>query len=266
MEALLPIIIGYSVRVVGVLVALWVATRIASWLQGEIIRRLESRGFDATLAGFGASFVRYTFLILTVLACLSVFGIETTSFAAIIGAAGLAVGLAFQGTLSNVASGVMLVAFRPFAKGDLVEVNGVTAVVDEIGLMTTSLDTPENIRIIMPNSLITATTIKVITHNEAVRIPIAVGTDYTADLDKVRTVLQAAANALTHRSPDRAPEIFISSLGASSIDWEVRVWADPRKYWDAWEEATRATKIALDAAGIGIPYPQMDVHVDGKLG
>ena len=260
-DTIVQMAIDYSVRIGGVLLVLWVAAKVAARVQDIVTRRLTERGFDNTLSKYLANMAKYAILGLTLLSCLGVFGIETTSFAAVIGAAGLAIGLAFQGSLSNVASGVMLVSLRPFKTGDLVEVNGITAVVKEIGLLTTTLNSPNNVKIVMPNRAITGTTIQVFTGNPLVRICIPVGTEYSANLDKTREVLQAAANGLSTRSPDKEPEIFISSLGASSVDWEVRIWADPFTYWDVWEETTRATKVALDAAGIGIPYQTIDVNL-----
>ena len=266
MESVLTTLAAYGVRIAIVLVVLWLAAKLSSWLKGQIETQLERRGFDLTLARFLGSTVRYAILIMTTLACLGVFGIQTTSFAAVIGAASLAIGLAFQGTLSDVASGVLLVAFRPFAAGDWVDIAGVDGIVEQIGLFHTTLDTADNLRIIIPNRQVTAGRIKNITHHGLRRVDIKVGTEYPADLGRVREVLQAAADGVQSRSQDKAPEIFLEGLGSSSIDWQVRLWSKPQpaSYWAVWQEGTQAAKQALDAAGIGIPFPQMDVHMDGR--
>ena len=209
---------------------------------------------------------RALILVAAVLACLGVFGIETTTFAAVIGAAAFAVGLAFQGTLSNFASGVLLLVFRPYGVGDVVSAGGQTGKVDAIGLFTTTLDTPDNRRIIVPNSAVTGGVIENISHHSTRRVTVAVGTDYGADLDAVRAVLEKMAPTLPGVLQDPAPQIFLDSLGDSCINWQVRVWCKTGDYWDVWQATTSATKKALDGANVGIPFPQMDVHVDGKLG
>jgi small conductance mechanosensitive channel len=194
------------------------------------------------------------------------FGIQTTSFAAVIGAAAFAIGLAFQGTLSNIASGVMLLIFRPFKVSDVINAAGVTGRVIEIGLFTTCFDTLDNRRIFVPNALIFGGTIENVTYHEKRRVDVSVGTDYGADLDEVRAVLERSIASVEGAVDDPEPQIYLLELGGSSIDWSVRVWCMTDDYWPVREATTRAVKIGLDAAGIGIPFPQMDVHVDGSLG
>ena len=255
----------YATRAVGVLVLLFVGWIVASWV-GSIVRRSCDRAkIDLTLGKFFAKMARWSILILVILACLGVFGVNTTSFAAVLAAAGLAVGLALQGSLSNFAAGVMLLIFRPFKVGDVVSVSGETGKVDEIELFTTTLDTPDNRRLILPNSAVFGSTIENISYHSTRRIAVAVGTDYGADLDKTRSVLEEAAKAVPDILSDPAPQVVLSELGASSIDWQVRVWCNSADFWPVTESTTRAVKIALDKAGIGIPFPQMDVHVDGSV-
>jgi len=173
--------------------------------------------------------------------------------------------MAFSGTLSSFASGVLLLTFRPFQVGQVVNVAGVTGKVDEIGIFTTTLDTPDNRRIIVPNSAIFGSTIENLTHHPVRRIDCAVGTDYGADLAHVRTVLEAVA-AQQNAVEDREPQVILLELADSSINWQVRVWADTADYWAAFDALTHAVKDGLDAAGIGIPFPQRDVHIDGAIG
>jgi len=226
---------------------------------------LEARKFDPTLTRFFANMARYAILVGVGLGCMGVFGIETTSFAAIIGAAGLAVGLAFQGTLSSFSAGIMLLVFRPFKVGDVVAAGGVTGVVEEIELFTTEFKTPDNRKVIVPNSAIFGSTIENITHHPTRRVDISVGCEYSAEIDKCRDVLESMTKTLPKVLPEPAPQVFLKELGSSSVDWQVRVWCKTEDYWDVWQATTRATKMALDAAGIGIPFPQMDVHLD-KVG
>jgi small conductance mechanosensitive channel len=193
---------------------------------------------------------------------LGIFGVETTSFAAVLAGAGLAIGMAFSGTLGSFAAGVMLLAFRPFKVGDVVTVAGVTGKVDQVGIFSTTLDTPDNRRFIIPNASITGSTIENISHHPVRRADVSVGTDYSADVDQTRAVLERVANELPGRLQDKDPQVVLVELGASSVDWQVRIWVDAADFWAVKEAATRAVKVALDEAGIGIPFPQMDVHLD----
>jgi len=251
--------------VIGVIVALFVAWIVAGAVRRTLARGFERTKFDKTLARFFSNLARYLILIAALLGCLGVFGIDTTSFAAVIGAAGLAIGLAFQGTLANFAAGIMLLIFRPFKVDDLVEIGGVTGHVQEIELFTTELMTALNEKLILPNSEIFGSTIKNYTHHNSRRIDIDVGCDYSADIDATREVLEKAISDLEHALTEPAPSIFLKGLGGSSVDWVVRAHCENGAYWDLHQELVRATKYALDGAGIGIPYPQMDVHLDGSL-
>jgi len=263
--ALTEAVVSFSTNAAGALAFLVVSWMVAGW-----VRRMVRRGFarahiDDTLGIFLSKSARWAILIMAVLAALGMFGIQTTSFAAVIGATGLAIGLAFQGTLSNIASGVMLLIFRPFKVGDVINAAGVTGKVIEIGLFTTSFDTADNRRIFVPNALIFSGTIENVTYHAKRRVDVSVGTDYGADLDEVRTVLQRALVSVAGVLDDPEPQIYLLELGASSIDWAVRVWCRTEDYWAVREAVTRAVKVELDAAGIGIPFPQMDVHMDGSL-
>ncbi len=252
----------WGVRIAGALVALFIGWVVAGWARRSVQRTLEKRNFDLTLGRFFANMVRYLILVGVVLGVLGVFGIETSSFAALIAAGGLAIGLAFQGTLSNFAAGVMLLVFRPFKVGDVVSAGGVTGKVVEIELFTCEFATPDNRRIIVPNSAIFGSTIENVTHHPTRRVDVSVGCDYGADIDQTRSVLESSVTEVPGVLSDPAPQIFLDSLGASSVDWQVRVWCKTEDYWDVRQAATRAVKVALDKAAIGIPFPQMDVHLD----
>ena len=252
----------YSVRVLGVVVLLLVAWIVAAWVRRLTMRAMERGKVDQTIARFGANVARYLILVMAVLACLGMFGVETTSFAAVLGAAGLAIGLAFQGSLSNLASGVMLLVFRPFKVGDVVSLGGTTGKIDEIELFTTKMITPDNRLIIFPNRGIFGSTIENVTHFDTRRVDVDVGVDYGADIDRTREILLEAARSVEGGMSDPEPAAVLAGLGASSVDYSVRLWAATTDYWPVKDALTRAVKMHLDKAEIGIPFPQMDVHLD----
>jgi len=265
LEGLTPQLTSYALRIVGVLLVLWLAFKIANALQRRITKGLKKKDFDETLSIFFGTLARWLIILGAVLACLGVFGIETTSFAAVIGAAGLAVGLAFQGTLSNFAAGIMLLVFRPFRVGDLVETAGKLGIIKEIGLFVTELDTLDHRHIIVPNSKVAGDIIENYTANDLRRVDIDVGVVYSADIEETRKALEKAAKSVPGRDKKEGHQIMLKGLGASSVDWQVRVWCDTDIYWDVWQDTITAVKRELDAAGLGIPFPQMDVHLDGSL-
>lgn len=262
----LDLVVDYGIRVLGVVVLLVLAFSIGKWARRKTYRRLEATPrSDPTLNKFLASVAYYVVVGFAVLACLNLFGIDVTSFVAVLAAAGFAVGLAFQGSLSNFAAGVMLLVFRPFGVGDKVSVAGVTGSVHEIGLFTTTMDSPDNRRFVVPNSEIFGSTIENHSHHDTRRVDVAVGTGYGADLGETRSVLESAVRGVDGTRDEPEPQVYLDELGGSSVDWSVRVWADTGDYWGVKEDLTREVKEALDEAGIDIPYPNMDVHVDGAL-
>jgi len=252
----------YGFRAAFVVILMILAWTISSWASMLVRKGLHRVKFDETLTTFLSKIVRWLILGLTALTCLSYFGVETTSFAALIGAAGLAVGLAFQGTLSNFAAGAMLLIFRPYKIGDVVNVAGNLGKVYEIELFTTAIDTFDNRRFIVPNSEIFGSVIENITYHPVRRIEVEVGADYSADIDETRRVLENAINTVDQRVSDPEPAVVLAGLGGSSVDWKVRIWARRDDFGDAKQALIRAVKMELDQAGIGIPFPQMDVHVD----
>ncbi len=259
-ESLAPLAVSYGLRILGVLVLLWVASRIAAWFGRFLASRLENRGVEATLATFLGNLVKYLVLAAAVLSCLGVFGVETTSFAALIGAAGFAVGLAFQGTLSNFSAGVMLIVFRPFKVGDVINAAGQVGKVTDLGLFVTEIDTPDNRRIIVPNKEVASGVIENVSFHPTRRVDIDVGTGYSADLEKTREVLETVAKSLPGRLAEPEPQIVLTGLGDSTVDWQMRVWSQTGDYAVVREAGLVAVKKALDEAGIDIPYPQMVVH------
>lgn len=253
------IIVQYAVRVVGVLIVFAVGFYLSGFAGRLVERSLERAKVEPTLSRFARGAVRWTLLILVGIACLGAFGIETTSFAAVLGAAGLAIGLAFQGTLSSIAGGVMLLVMRPFKVGDVIEVAGRTGKVDEVGLFATTLDTPQNVRVILPNNAVFGAAIVNYTFHERRRVDVNVGVEYGASMERTRDVLLSAAKDIEGQV-DEAVAVLIS-LGDSALNWQLRLWCHPSNYTAVLEAGTEATKDALDAAGLGIPFPQLDVHV-----
>ncbi len=238
---------------------------IAGWTRGVTIKVCRKAKVEETLARFLSNMSRYLVLVIGGIAILGTLGFNVTSFAAILAAVGFAIGMALSGMLGNVAAGVMLLFFRPFKVGDVVSAGGVTGKITELGLFTTVFDTPDNRRIIVPNGSIFGGTIENVSHHDTRRVAVAVGTDYGADIDKTREVLLAAAKACTGVLQDPEPAAVLTGLGGSSIDWSVRVWVNAADFWAVSDQLTRDVKYALDNADIGIPYPQMDVHLDGKV-
>ena len=252
----------YVLRIAGVLVLLFIAFKVAALVQKLVLGSLEKRDIDATVARFLAVVVRWLVIVLSVIAALGVFGVQTTSFAAAIAAAGFAVGLAFQGSLSNFAAGVMLLVFRPFKVGDFVEVAGQLGGVVEISLLTVILDTPDKRRIIVPNSAVLGAVIVNNTFHPQRRVDLNVGVGYGADLDKTRAVLLDAAKGVTDILEDPAPVVLLGELADSAVVWRVRVWVETGNYWPVLERLTVAVKKSLDEADIEIPFPQLSVHME----
>jgi small conductance mechanosensitive channel len=260
-QTLVPVLTTYGVRVIGVLLALWASFRIASALQRYLTDGLRNRKFDETLAFFFGNMLRWLVIVGAVLACLSIFGIETTSFAAVIGAAGLAVGLAFQGTLSNFAAGVMLLVFRPFKVSDFVTAGGQTGTVAEIGLFVTALDTLDNRRIFVPNSVIGAGVIENVSHNPVRRVDIDVNVAGDHGVDETRAALDKAAARVPGRDAERGHQIFLVGFGAGLMHWQVRVWCARASYSDVWQATIRECASGLAEAKILAPTPAMHVKV-----
>lgn len=210
---------------------------------------------DPLLAGFFASMAKYAILAISVIFVLGRFGIETTSLVAIIGAAGLAIGLALQGTLSNLAAGVMLVAFRPIKVGDVVEVAGQTGKTTAVTLFTTELTTPDNVQIIIPNNDVWSSSIVNYSAHDTRRVDLVFGVGYGSDLKQAETIITDMIKAQDAILADQDVFVKVTNLGDSSVDFTVRVWCKAVDYWDVKFALTRDVKEAFDAGGIDIPYP-----------
>ncbi len=236
------------ILVVGFIFAGWVNRRIAG-LSGRHAR------LDDTLFAFFANIAWYVILLFTALFVMNTFGIQTTSIVALLGAAGLAIGLALQGTLSNVAAGVMIIFFRPFKVGDFVEVNGQSGTVKDISLNNTELARLDNVQIIVPNSQVWGNTITNYSAYPTRRAEWTFGVGYGADLQTAETVIRDTIMADPRSKTDPAPFVQVNNLNASSVDFLVRVWCDRGDYFAYQADMKRNVKEALDAAGVDIPFP-----------
>lgn len=222
---------------------------------------MERAKIDATLSQFGANMTRYFLLLITGLLCLELFGVKTTSFVAVLGALGFAVGLALQGTLANFSAGVMLLFFRPFAVGDVVNAGGEEGQVKALGIFSTTLVTPNGIMITVPNGQVFGATIKNYTPEDRRRVDVTVGVAYGADLDAARAALTEMIKGIAQVDQTRDNHVYLLGLGASSVDLEVRAYAAPEDYWATRDALLRGSKYALEAADIGIPYQTIDLNI-----
>lgn len=216
---------------------------------------------DATLVSFLGNLVYGLLLAFVVIAALSQLGVETTSLAAIFAAAGLAIGLALQGSLANFAAGVLLIAFRPFKVGDFVEMAGTAGVVEEVNIFTTHLRTGDNKAIIVPNAAVTGGIITNYSAKDTRRVDMVFGIGYDDDIKAAKELLTRLVEADERILKDPAPTIAVAELGESSVDFVVRPWVKAADYWAVKFDLTETVKQEFDSAGISIPYPQRDVHV-----
>ncbi|MCK5424744.1 MAG: mechanosensitive ion channel [Emcibacter sp.] len=254
--------ITYGLNILGALLILIVGWMIAGWSKRFITKILnKSEKIDDTLTSFLSSAVRYVILIFTIIAVLGKFGVQTASLIAILGAASLAIGLALQGTLSNVAAGVMLLIFRPFKIGDFINAAGHGGTVKNLGLLVTELATGDNIQIIVPNSQIWGASIQNFSAHDTRRVDMVIGIGYDDNIDDAITEIGnvVAADERAMRSP--AVAIFVSELADSSVNIVVRVWTESGNYWPLKAALTKNIKHKFDEKGISFPYPQQDVHL-----
>ncbi|MCR9070903.1 MAG: mechanosensitive ion channel [Alphaproteobacteria bacterium] len=258
----MEILTTYGLEVLGAVAILIVGWIVSGWAKAGTRRALgRVQWMDDTVRPIFASVVGYLVLVITLIAVLNQFGVQTASIIAVLGAAGLAVGLALQGTLSNVAAGVMLLFLRPFKVGDFVEAGGASGTVKEVGLFNTELATGDNVYIVVPNSAIFSGDISNYSRHATRRLDIAVGVAYDADLTKAMDVFMATLKADGRALGDPAPEVMVMELGDSAITINLRFWVNAGDYWPCKWAMNKAIKEALDAAGIEIPFPQRVVHM-----
>ncbi|NDW53713.1 mechanosensitive ion channel family protein [Aliiroseovarius sp. PrR006] len=259
METLLEQVQSYGPLVLNVAKAF--ATLVIGWIvagaAGSLARRKVNTTphIDPTLGNFIASMVKWVILLMVLAAVLSIFGIQATSLVAMLSAATLAIGLALQGTLSDIAAGFMLTLFRPYKLGQFVDIGGTAGTVKDLNLFVTELVTPDNVQVIVPNGQAWGSIIRNFSHHDTRRVDMVFGIDYADDIDKAMQIITDLAEADPRVHADPAPWVRVTNLGDSSVDLTTRVWCDNAEYWNVKFELTKAVKETFDAKGISIPYP-----------
>ncbi|WP_084396119.1 mechanosensitive ion channel family protein [Henriciella aquimarina] len=251
-----PFILSGAMKVIGALLVLIIGLRIAGWLSGLVKKRTLNRpGVDQTLAGFFASLVRWFVTAAVIIATLQVFGVQATSFVAVLGALTLAIGLSLQGALGNIASGVMIMLFRPYKMGDFVEISGVSGTVNDINLFQTILSTVDNVKIIIPNTEAIDGVIKNYSGYDTRRCDITFGIDYDDDIDKAIGIIRSLAESDERVLKEPEPFVKLINLGDSSVDIQARLWCNAADLWNLKFYMTKAVKEEFDKQGISIPFP-----------
>jgi len=254
--------VKYGMKAIGAIAILIIGMWVAKLIKRVIVKlMLRHNKIDNTLVTFVSSLV-YVFLQLCVIiAALETLDVKTTSFIAVLGAAGLAVGLALQGSLSNFASGVLMIIFKPFRIGQVVDAGGVVGTVRDIGIFTTVIDTLDNRMTIVPNAKVMSDNITNYSANDKRRVDLRAGISYGDDIDKARAAIQAALAEVPGILESPAPDIFVSEMADSSVNFSVRPWCRPSDYWAVYFGVTEAIKKRFDADDVTIPFPQRDVHL-----
>jgi len=260
-DSVVVLVSTWGLRVLGAIALLIIGRIVAGMVRKGFRKLMEKSNADKTLAPFVSSMAYYLVLAFVVIAVLGVFGIPTASFVAVLGAAGLAVGLALQGTLSNFAAGVMLLVFRPFKAGDLVDAGGQLGIIKEIGIFTTTMDSLDNKRVIVPNSVLYGGIITNFNGNDTRRVDMVMGISYTDDIGHAIATITGIVTSHPLVLGDPEPKVAVSNLGDSSVDLVVRPWCLTADYWTVYFDLTRQMKEGLEAAGCSIPFPQRDVHL-----
>jgi len=251
----------YGLKIVGAII-IWI---IGSWVIKRVkkllIRAMDKLDYEESLELFLSNLIVWALKIVLVVLILGNLGVETTSFAAILASAGLAIGLALQGSLANFAGGVLILIFKPFKLGDFIEAQGEMGVVKEIKIFTTKLNTTDNKEIIIPNGTLSNGNILNYSTEKTRRVDISMGVSYDADIKQTKDVLMKVLTDNPKILKDPAPGIHLSELADSSVNYHVRPWVKTDDYWDVYFEVMEGCKIALDAAGIEIPYPHsVEIH------
>lgn len=256
------LLIQYGVNVISAILILFIGNLVVKGVAGSLANVLKKKEMDKAVVDFIHGIVRYTLFIIVLIAALSRIGVQTASVVAVIGAAGLAVALALQGSLSNFAAGVLIVAFRPFKSGDYVEIGGVAGSVDSIQIFQTVLKSPDNKMVVVPNSAVMGGAITNYSRHETRRVDMVIGVSYKSDLQKTKRVLRETLEKDPRILKDPDMTIGVLTLADSSINFVVRPWCKTEDYWKVYYDSMQAIKEALDANGIEIPFPQMDVHLN----
>jgi len=258
-------IVNYAIAFVLAIVIYWVGSKVAKMISGIVGKVMTKRDLDPIIVGFVQNIVYGMLMVVVIIAALGQVGIQTASFIAVIGAAGLAIGLALQGSLSNFASGVLIIAFRPFKAGDFIEAGGVAGVVEEIKLFSTFIRSGDNKQIIIPNSGVVGSAIINYSTKPTRRIDLVIGVSYDADIKHAKAILTEVAEGHANVLKDPGATIAVLELADNSVNFVVRPWVKTADYWPTYFDLMETIKIRLDEENIGIPYPQMDVHIQNNV-
>lgn len=261
MQQLMDLVSVWGLKVIGAIAILIIGRIAAGSVRRGVRRVMTTRSIDPSLVGFVSSLAYLGIMAFVFIAALAKFGIQTASFVAILGAAGFAVGMAMQGTLANFASGVMIMVFRPFKTGDFIDAAGVKGSVKEISIFSTTMATPDNVRIIVPNGKLYGDIIRNFNGYDTRRVDMTVGIAYGASIDKAMGIINGLLAADTRVLADPAPVVAVSELADSSVNIIVRPWTNGGDYWGLYFDFHKNCKEAFDAAGIEIPFPQRVIHM-----
>ncbi len=251
----------YGIKVIAAIAIFVIGRWVAKIVSKLVTRMMNKAKVDETLSKFVGGMVYIALLAFVVLAALSQLGIQTTSFIAVLGAAGLAIGLALQGSLANFAAGFLMIIFKPFRVGDYIEGGGVAGTVEEIQIFTTTLKTPDNKTVIVPNAKMTGDNIVNWTVKGTRRVDMVFGIGYGDDIDKAKSTIKEVLSKDDRILKDPAPQVAVVELADSSVNFVVRPWVKAADYWSVHFDTTESVKKAMDANGISIPFPQRDVHI-----
>ena len=261
MQSGLDLLMTYGPKILAAIAIFYIGKIVAKWIKRLVTKVMTRGNVDPLIIGFTSSIAYMAMMAFVIMATLGQVGIQTTSFIAILGAAGLAIGLALQGSLANFAAGFLLIIFRPFKVGDVIEAAGVTGKVNEIQIFTTTLKTPDNKIIIIPNAKLGSDNIVNYSAQTTRRVDLVVGVSYDADLKEVRNILEDIVSKDERILKDPAHLIAVGELADNSVNFFVRVWVKSEDYWDVFYAANETVKLRMDEAGVGIPYPQRDIHL-----
>ncbi|NOI25895.1 small-conductance mechanosensitive channel MscS [Vibrio mediterranei] len=256
------LLVQYGVNIISAILILFIGNIVVKAVANSVSKLLHKKKMDKAVVEFIHGIVRYTLFVIVLIAALSRIGVQTASVVAVIGAAGLAIGLALQGSLSNFAAGVLIVGFRPFKSGDYVEIGGVAGSVDSIQIFQTILTTPDNKMVVVPNASVIGSPITNYSRHATRRIDHVIGVSYGAELKKTQEVIRRTLEADERILKEPGTTIGVVALADSSVNFVVRPWVRTEQYWDVYFDSLQAIKEALDAEGIEIPFPQMDVHLN----
>ncbi|MEN8230550.1 MAG: mechanosensitive ion channel domain-containing protein [Bacteroidota bacterium] len=262
LERIYALVVAYGMKFIMALVVLIIGLIVIKWLTKGAVKMMKRKNVNESLIPFLRSLMNIILKAMLIISVMGMVGIQMTSFIAILGAAGLAVGLALQGTLQNFAGGVMILLFKPYEVGHFIEAQGFMGVVKEIQIFTTVLSTPDNRKVIIPNSPLATGPITNFSAMPTRRIDFAFGIGYGDDIDKAKDILlKVAQNDDRVLKDDNHPEVMVEALADSSVNLKLRVWVKSEDYWGLFFDITEVVKKEYDAAGISIPFPQQDVHL-----